>query len=536
MHKRHFSKLFKLLISIPVLVSVVTAQNAPKTTAGSVSGCPGATVTVPVTVSDFHQISAISLRLDFNPTQLTFVSLTDVNPAITGAMVNSVLLSPTLKKIMFSWSSVGPVNLNDESVLFKLNFTLITGNPAVVFNNTASGGGECEYADVDGVTLNDLPSAEFFFGGQVTNLGLPQPGVVVGNGIVCQGQNGVYYSIEPLVNATGYNWILPPGATLISGENTNAIEIGFSPIAQSGNIIVSGTNSCGTSTPSAPLWIQVDPTPGQPSPITGPTAPDEGSVAWYSINEAAGVTYFWEVPEGWTIESGQNSGTISATAGSSSGIIKVTPSNNCGAGPARILEVSVISGKLLTLHLLLEGLFNPATGQMNKARNETGDQYPGDTADMVVVELHQATAPYALINTGLQGALLLDGQCSISLEGIASAPYYIVVKHRNHLETWSANPVSFTGNVIDYDFTTSKDQAYGANQKTLNGVLAALYCGDADGNGHADDSDLNTIAAGAAQFLTGYLSGDLNGDGVVDALDLIAIDNQISQGVEVLRP
>lgn len=536
MCKRYFHHLLCVAIIFMLPASVTLAINAPETRAGSVGGCPGSIVTVPVTVANFQQISAISLRLDINPNQLSFISLTDVHPAITGAMVNTVLLSSTLKKIMFSWSSVDPVNLNNQSVLFKLNFTLISGNPVITFNNTANGGGECEYADVNGETLNDLPSANFYFAAQITNLGLPQPGNIAGNSTVCQGQTGVSYSIDPMVNASGYNWVLPTGATISAGENTHAIEVSFSPSAQSGNLSVSGTNTCGTSPSSQPLWIQVETPPAQPSSISGPVTPEEGSVVSYAVTETAGVSYFWEVPQDWTIGSGQNSGTISVTVGALSGSVKVTPSNNCGAGPFRLLEVSVPGEKWLTLQLMLEGLFNPTTGLMNKARNESGDQYGGDTADMVVVELRQPTAPFSQITSGLTGALLTNGQCVVHLEGVAAAPYYIVLKPRNHLETWSASPVSFTGMVINYDFTTSENQAFGSNQKMLSGLSAGLYCGDTDGDGYVDNTDLNAIAAMAALFLTGYVSGDLTGDGVVDALDLIVVDNQISNGVTVMRP
>ena len=46
--------------------------------------------------------------------------------------------------------------------------------------------------------------------------------------------------------------------------------------------------------------------------------------------------------------------------------------------------------KTLNVKAFLEGLYAGA-GLMNKAQNETGDQFTGTTADKVTVELHNAT-------------------------------------------------------------------------------------------------------------------------------------------------
>jgi hypothetical protein len=45
--------------------------------------------------------------------------------------------------------------------------------------------------------------------------------------------------------------------------------------------------------------------------------------------------------------------------------------------------------------------------------------------------------------------------------------FYIVVKHRNSLETWSTYPVNFKSTIIYYDFTTSLTKAYGNNLADL---------------------------------------------------------------------
>ena len=80
----------------------------------------------------------------------------------------------------------------------------------------------------------------------VTGYAVPDPsGMISGPISVSQGQNGVTYTVNPIANATSYNWYLPPGAVITSGSNTNTITVDFSGSASSGNISVEGMNSCG---------------------------------------------------------------------------------------------------------------------------------------------------------------------------------------------------------------------------------------------------------------------------------------------------
>jgi len=106
--------------------------------------------------------------------------------------------------------------------------------------------------------------------------------------------------------------------------------------------------------------------------------------------------------------------------------------------------------------------------------------------------------------------------------------YYIAVKHRNHIETWSKLPVVLTP-VSSYDFTTGQAQAYdnGTNlpmSNMANGVFA-IYGGDVDQNGGVDATDLSMIDNDANEFAFGYNASDVTGDGATDASDLALVDN-----------
>ncbi|MEI7982189.1 MAG: T9SS type A sorting domain-containing protein, partial [Bacteroidota bacterium] len=91
---------------------------------------------------------------------------------------------------------------------------------------------------------------------------IPKPdaaGTVSGPATVFQGQTDVSYSVSPIANATGYNWTLPTGATITSGDNTNTILVAFSQNATSGVIKVNGINTCGTGTGSPDFNVLVNP-------------------------------------------------------------------------------------------------------------------------------------------------------------------------------------------------------------------------------------------------------------------------------------
>lgn len=56
-----------------------------------------------------------------------------------------------------------------------------------------------------------------------------------------------YYSIDPVSGADAYNWSVPTGATILSGQGTNTILVSFFNFSGSGDICVDAVNSCGVS-------------------------------------------------------------------------------------------------------------------------------------------------------------------------------------------------------------------------------------------------------------------------------------------------
>lgn len=203
-------------------------------------------------------------------------------------------------------------------------------------------------------------------------------------------------------------------------------------------------------------------------------------------------------------------------------------------GETEDYNVNILSlDKSLNLTVFLEGLFNGTT--MNKAQNSSGDQYSGTIADQVTVELHNSTSPYALAGGPYTVNVNIDGTATVTVPASLGASYYIVVKHRNSIETWNGTPLSFSGASISYNFSTTADQAYGSNQKLVSGKYV-IYAGDVNQDGILDSSDMTPLDNDATSFLGGYITTDVNGDGLIDSSDMTPVDNNATMFVGKIVP
>ena len=113
-------------------------------------------------------------------------------------------------------------------------------------------------------------------------------------------------------------------------------------------------------------------------------------------------------------------------------------------------------------------------------------------------------------------------------------PYFIQLKHRNSLETWSDSARSFVNNSLAYDFSTSASKAFGNNMIKVRPepVRYAIYSGDVYQDGFIDLSDISLVYNDASIFATGYLPTDINGDDIIDLSDLVITYNNSSNFVE----
>ncbi len=203
-------------------------------------------------------------------------------------------------------------------------------------------------------------------------------------------------------------------------------------------------------------------------------------------------------------------------------------------GETEDYNVNILSlDKSLNLTLFLEGLFNGSS--MNKAKDGATDKFPGTIADQIIVELHNAVFPFALAGGPFTVNVNTDGTAHVVIPASLGSSYYIVVKHRNSIETWNSNPLSFSGATVSYNFSSLAGQAYGNNLKLISGKHV-IFGGDVNQDGMVDAADLVAVDNDAANFLSGYLTNDVNGDGVIDATDLVSVHTNSSVFVGKITP
>jgi hypothetical protein len=164
---------------------------------------------------------------------------------------------------------------------------------------------------------------------------------------------------------------------------------------------------------------------------------------------------------------------------------------------------------------------------MHKAQDENGNHFPGETADEVTVELHDASNYSLVIETFSHIPVTTNGDISISPISGLSGNYYITIKNRNCLETTTAIPISFVGCDINYNFSTQAADAFGQNLKIIDG-MPVIISGDVNQDGIIDSDDMISVDNLSASFITGYLPEDVNGDGLINSEDMSTLYNNAS--------
>lgn len=156
--------------------------------------------------------------------------------------------------------------------------------------------------------------------------------------------------------------------------------------------------------------------------------------------------------------------------------------------------------------------------------------------DTVTVSIRSVSPPYAIVSTDVQNLDVNGSAAFVFPKALNGVNYYIVVNHRNSIETWSKSGGEvFTAGSLTYDFTTAASQAFGNNQVLVSGEYS-IYTGDVNQDEVVDVTDLGMIDNDASNFVTGYVATDLNYDNIVDVTDAAFADNNAANFVSVLKP
>lgn len=157
--------------------------------------------------------------------------------------------------------------------------------------------------------------------------------------------------------------------------------------------------------------------------------------------------------------------------------------------------------------------------------------------DTVRIYLRKSTSPYSMVDSATAILDSVTFGSTVTFLNTNSGVYYVEVRHRNSIETWSrSGGEGYTlGSPFSYDFTTAQTQAYGSNM-VLAGTRYCIYGGDVNQDGTVDATDAGAVDNDAANYASGYLPTDVNGDGAVDATDLALTDNNAANFISKITP
>jgi len=207
-------------------------------------------------------------------------------------------------------------------------------------------------------------------------------------------------------------------------------------------------------------------------------------------------------------------------------IVSGPDSLNSSNGPREITLRRQKVPLKIKLTTLFEGKYNATFELMSKR-------------DTVSIYLRTVISPYTIIDSAKGVIDSLSFSNLFSFTNALSGYYYIVIKHKQCLETWSKSGGEYLigGNeVYNFDFSTANTQAYG-NNLILKGSKYCLYNGDVNQDGHITLFDVIPIYNDAINFVTGrYIITDLTGDNIVDLTDVTLCYNNSSNFVRIRRP
>jgi hypothetical protein len=419
------------------------------------------------------------------------------------------------------------VTIDNSSSIFTVNASASTicESGATTLSATTSGTNNWMPGGLTGTTITVSPAATTTY--TVTNTNT--------NGCISSATKLITVHPKPNVGSTAsVNPICSGSSTQLSGTGANIYTWNFggnfnNPITVSPSstttYAVIGTNTTTGCTNIAIRVITVLPTPNVTTTATNTSICSGTST---TLNANGATSYIWQP--------GTQSGSSITVSPTNTTTYTVTGTNTegCTKTSTRTITVTPCSGTQVSVKLFIEGYFVNANGSMKPVlQNQSVAGATSTNADSVTISFHQAIAPYTSIYS-VKTILQTNGMalCALPING----NYYIAVKHRNAIETWSAASLSFTGGNVFYDFSNAANKAYGNNQKQLQAGIFAFYSGDLTQDENIDLGDFSLLDADISNFEFGYRASDLNGDGNVDLDDVPFLETNINAFIFANKP
>lgn len=268
-------------------------------------------------------------------------------------------------------------------------------------------------------------------------VGTPVDMEISSNSPVCEGQDIV-------VEASGgntYSWSGPLGFS----SSTDINLISSSTVLNGGYYTVTVNNSSGCSkTDSVEVIVHITPSVvsiipdtaavGSTVQITGTGLSDVNTIALNGSTAVPATSSFTDL-------------TFVVPPLTATGPLTLTTTNNCSTTSG--MELVILNISHLNLKCFIEGFYTGAQTMANALQDPLNPTH----ADSVTVALYDSSNIGAGPQYVSAGVITTGGQGSFSFpSAVNGQQYYIVVRHRNSIETWSKQPVLF-GTTTNFSFT-----------------------------------------------------------------------------------
>jgi hypothetical protein len=237
--------------------------------------------------------------------------------------------------------------------------------------------------------------------------GTVQTSPISGNNAILCNSSSENYSVVNTPGST-YNWSVSAGATIVSGQGTNAIVVNWN--GNGGTLSVQETSAGGCLGATINFNVSIS-NPVLTAAISGPSLVQCSSNSEnYSVTNTAGSTYAWSVPVGALIVSGQGTNQIVVNFNGNFGTVSVQETNANGCVGAAV-NVAV---------------------NCNVGIAESGDIgikiYPNPTANLFHINFEHLVESAELKLYDSQGALVLvkslEENSQIDLHNYAPGVYF----------------------------------------------------------------------------------------------------------------
>ncbi|MDP1623708.1 MAG: FISUMP domain-containing protein [Bacteroidales bacterium] len=211
---------------------------APVTRIPLLSTCPNSSTNIPITVTDFINIGAISLTLQYNSSALTYVGSSN-SSGYPGLSFNGTVPG----EVTITGFATQGVTYPDYTVLFTLEFAYVSGMTEL---NWYDDGTSCQYRDGGQEVLNDQPTASYYINGYVSErseVGIP----IFADGAIsarCQGM-ATYAYTATAANSTGMLYSLDAISTAAGNSiDTNTGEVNYTASWTGTSVITASADGC----------------------------------------------------------------------------------------------------------------------------------------------------------------------------------------------------------------------------------------------------------------------------------------------------